>query len=217
LALIFTSQLIGADVDKYSRFWSWFAQNERFYSAFDRVDTDVELAFDRLAKELHGVNSRLTFEFGPKGAVREFVISADGNRDAFSDVTALASSAPALPNWKIVSFRPRRSPLHDVQYGKIRISVEETRYAILRSGGKLAVVLYNPGYDPALRKEWAPAFYLILDEALGEHDVETKVGFIEFSNGRDGDMAKHYDPDYSISKMADHFDAAWARLNHPVP
>lgn len=76
-------------------FWKWFQQNEALLFDFER---DREHIFDLLSSEIRRVHPSLTFEFGPKeGNRREFVISADGIRDAFPKVESLFSSAPPLP------------------------------------------------------------------------------------------------------------------------
>lgn len=36
-----------------------------------------------------------------------------------------------------------------------------------------------PGYDEANRDTYAGIAFLLLDQALGEYDVETRVGFID--------------------------------------
>ncbi len=44
--------------------------------------------------------------------------------------------------------------------------------------------------------------YLFLDEALGEYDVETNVGFIEVL----GHDSKYFDIEFSIQELAADFD-----------
>ena len=57
------------------RFWDWFIQHEPELFAFDpeRVD-ERERIFDELGSELQKVDRDLSFEFGPLGQRREFVI-----------------------------------------------------------------------------------------------------------------------------------------------
>ena len=76
-------------------FWNWFREHEMELLDFE---ADRERVFDQLATEIQKVDPRLTFEFGPKEATREFVISAGGIRGAFPAVSALMAAAQTLKN-----------------------------------------------------------------------------------------------------------------------
>ena len=72
-------------------FWEWFQTNENALFDFEK---DRERTFDRIAAEMHKLNSNLTFEFGPKeDGRREFTISADGIRSAFPLLSGAAGEA----------------------------------------------------------------------------------------------------------------------------
>src|SRR6187399_703219 len=91
---------------KEEKFWKWFQANEARLFDFER---DQDRVFAELGPAMKKVHSNLTFEFGPKkDGQREFVISADGIKDAFPAVIALADKAPELPRWNIIKFRQRR-------------------------------------------------------------------------------------------------------------
>src|SRR5882724_4779444 len=76
-----------ANASAEADFWQWFQRNEADLFDFER---DQEAIFDRLAAEMHKVHPSLTFEFGSKeNGRREFVISADGIKDAFPKVESL--------------------------------------------------------------------------------------------------------------------------------
>jgi hypothetical protein len=163
-----------------SVFWRWFQANEARVFDFEK---DRDRIFDELEKELHKVHPNLTFEFGPNlGGKREFVISADGIKGAFPAVTALADAAPTLPRWKIIKFRPRRYFQSPVTLNGLKISPEQVHFTIEPDNEKVSLTLFIEGYDPAERARYAGVVYLMLDQALGEYDVETKVGAIEFKN-----------------------------------
>jgi hypothetical protein len=75
-------------------FWIWFVQHEAEMFYFDaHREAERDRLFGRLAAELRKVSPDLTFEFGPRGQTREFIISAGGTRDAFPVVTGLAGAA----------------------------------------------------------------------------------------------------------------------------
>jgi hypothetical protein len=160
-----------------STFWSWFKENEK--KIFD-FENDREHVFDELQIHLHKVHPDLTFEFGPREeGKREFVISADGIKAAFPAVVALADAAPSLPRWKITKFRPRRGFQSAVTHNGLKISPEQVQFTVEPDGQKVGITLFILGYDPNEHDKYSGVAFLMLDQALGEYDVETKVGFIE--------------------------------------
>jgi hypothetical protein len=185
---------------KEASFWRWFQANETRLFDFEK---DQDRVFDELQMQLHRIQPSLTFEFGPKQeGKREFVISADGIKDAFPAVIGLADAAPPLPRWKITKFRPRRSFQSPVTLNGLRISPEQVQFTIEPDGDKAGITLFIEGYSHNEHEKYAGVVYLMLDQALGEYDVETKVGFIELkSNSAASNLAKQ-----SFSALAPTFD-----------
>lgn len=158
-------------------FWQWFKDNESSLYDFEK---DQERTFDRLSAELHKVNPNLTFEFGPKkDGKRDFVISADGIREVFPAVEALFASAPPLPHWRVIKFRPRRDPM-DISLGGVTVKAETVLIEVIPNSGKADLTVTMPGYAQETSNACKQIGYLMLDQALGEYDVETRVGGISF-------------------------------------
>ncbi len=155
-------------------FWRWFIQHER--QLFD-FKADRERIFDELAKELRKVDPNLCFEFGPKENKREFVISAGGIKGSFPAVISLVTSAPNLDRWRIIAFRPRRLP-NVVELGGHRVDPDHVEFSLVHNGRMPGIYLFLPDYreDDANLKQIG---YLLLDEAIGEYDVEARVGLIK--------------------------------------
>lgn len=184
------------------RFWKWFRSNEGALFDFER---DREAIFDRLAAEMHKLNPSLTFEFGPiEGGRREFVISADGIKEAFPEVQALYAAAPSLPRWKFTKFRPRRSPL-DVNYGNVSVQASSVRVQMKKNGQVVDLTVFMPNYTEENREACTAIAFLLLDGALGEYDVETRVGQI-----RVGATSNDTEQLYSLKALPGAFDALFA-------
>lgn len=167
-------------VSKEAAFWRWFQANESRLFDFEK---DQQRVFDELQAQLQLVHPGLTFEFGPKeNGQREFVISADGIRDVFPAVLALANAAPPLPRWKITKFRPRRGFQTPVALNGLKISPEQVEFTIEPDGDKAGLTLFIDGYNANQHEKYASVVYLMLDQVLGEYDVETKVGFINLES-----------------------------------
>lgn len=186
-------------------FWWWFQANQEKLFDFER---DQERIFDRLAAEMHKVDSNLTFEIGPKkNGQREFIISADGIRDAFPKVAALYAAAPALPNWIIVKFRPRREPF-DIHFGDHTIQAGTVSVILQPQGEKVGLTMIIPGYNTIEHDTYATIGYLFLDQALGEFDVETRVGEIQFQS-----PSSHRPGTTSLRELPTAFDAYFEHRN----
>ena len=154
-------------------FWRWFQKNEMSLFDFER---DQEPTFDRLAAEMHNVSPSLTFEFGPKeGGRREFVISADGIRAAFPKVESLFAAAPSLPRWKFTKFRPRRAPF-DIEYQGLKVKADQVSVLLRSNGAAVGLTVLIPACTSDADKACQGIAFLLLDQALGEYDVETRVG-----------------------------------------
>lgn len=159
-------------------FWRWFLEHEAELFSFDPGnEPERERLFDGLADVLRKVDQDLVFEFGPKESVREFVISAGGTKRAFPAVVSVVREAPTLKRWNLIAFRPRRAP-STVEFRGKRVDPSQVRFTLLDNGKIAGVRLFLPGFqerDPDLRQ----VGYLLLDNALGEYDVETRLGLIE--------------------------------------
>lgn len=157
-------------------FWNWFEKHE---DALFNFEQDQRNVFAALTTELHKVHESLTFEFGPKdNNKREFVISADGIKDAFPKVVSLYDVAPNLPRWTFIKFRPRREPM-DVSYGGENVRATQVFFELRRDGNKIELTVFMPGVTEKNRQAMTGIAFLLLDQALGEYDVETKVGSID--------------------------------------
>jgi hypothetical protein len=189
-------------------FWSWFIQHDDELYDFDPTRVaERERIFDELAAQLQKVDPDLAFEFGPRDTRREFVISAGGIKRAFPAVTTLVNVAPSLNRWRVTAFRPRRAPLHVVEFGGKRVDPEHVQFSLLDNGKTVGIYLFIPGFresDADLKQ----IGYLLLDGTLGEYDVECRLGLIKMlppDTRTDGDR-------YPLADLPALFDGLLARL-----
>jgi hypothetical protein len=186
---------------KEQQFWAWFKQREEMLFNFER---DQERLFDQLGAALANVSPDLAFEFGPvKNGAREFVIGADGIKSAFPVVEALVAAAPALPRWNVIKFRQRQTPIMELTYADKTVKPEDVKFCLLSNGKELGVYLFFDAYSEEEAPVWRHIGYLLLDQALGEYDVENKVGPIEVfhSNAHPNAMR------YALPELPERFDA----------
>jgi hypothetical protein len=192
---------------KEAAFWRWFQKNEGRVYAFEK---DRERIFDDLADALKRVHRDLTFEFGPvlSNGRREFVISAGGLKSAFPAVEALHAAAPKMEKWIVVKFRSRRVPINDLEFSGKTIRAKDVHYLLFRdeSPGKVGVMIFIDGYREAEKSVFGQMGYLFLDEALGEYDVEMKLGAIVFQ-ARD---SKYFERAHPLTELPKDFDDYFA-------
>jgi hypothetical protein len=189
-------------------FWSWFIQHETGLFGFDPdQEIERERLFDELAAELQKVNRDLTFEFGPNGPTREFVISAAGIKSAFPAVVRLAEAAPALERWQITAFRPRRPPVCTIEIEDHRVDPKDVQFSLLDNGTMAGIYLFIPGFreDDVAFKQIG---FLLLDVALGEYDVETRLGLIKMLSPETRTVGDRY----PLAELPTLFDQLVSRL-----
>jgi len=156
-------------------FWDWFIQHQAELFNFE---ADQERIFDQLASQLQKVDPNLAFEFGPKEVQREFVISAGGIKNAFSAVISLVDAAPKLDRWRVTAFRPRRTPLNRVEFRGKRVDPKDVQFSLLDNGNTAGIHLFIPAFQEG-DADWKQLGYLLLDDTLGEYDVEARLGLIK--------------------------------------
>jgi hypothetical protein len=160
-------------------FWNWFVRHEPALFSFDPEQVaERERIFDEIAVEIQKIDPDLSFEFGPNRAKREFIISASGIKSAFPAVIRLAKAAPPLDRWEVIAFRPRRAPIHGVQIGNKRIDPDGVQFSLVDDGKIAGIYLFIRGFQDS-DVDWHQIGYLLLDEALGEYDVECRLGLIK--------------------------------------
>jgi len=159
-----------------SDFWRWFQNNEEILFDFEKGPHRI---LNRLSAAMHRVHPSLTYEFGPKeNSTREFVLSADGIKEAFPRVEALYAVAPQLPRWKFIKFRPRREP-GNLTFKDVSVRAEDVFVLVEPDQTKVGITIFLPRYSKEVHQTFVGIAFLLLDHALGEYDVETRVGFIE--------------------------------------
>lgn len=169
--------------DAMRSFWNWFRGNG---PALRTLTSEDDPLWIELGSRLSLLHPDLTFELGAPGEPgssepgrREFVISAGGAREAFPAVRALTAAAPELPDWRVVPFRPRRELPPGVSVLGLALSPAQIRFELRPEPGGMGIVLYIPGYEKDDHARYMAAAFVLLDTALGEVDVEMKLGSIE--------------------------------------
>lgn len=190
--------------NKEAKFWDWFQENENRLFNFKK---EQEVILNELSNQLIKVNDNLTFELSHnlKDGKREFILSAAGIKSAFPAVEKLCSKAPCLDRWDIIKYRQRRDSISDITYSDKKVQAEDVYFAFFKDENpkKIALILFFKDYKDTEEIIWGQIGYLFLDEALGEYDVEDKVGAIKFDSVQ-SEYFKYAQPIKMIQQEFDH-------------
>lgn len=190
------------------KFWDWFKRNQQ--SLF-HVQRYQETLFHELSANLARIDGHLTFEFGPvTNGKREFVISAGGIKDAFPSVIALATAAPPLERWTITTFRPRRTEISTIQIGPATVNPDEVMFTMTPNEHQVDITLYFGNSGIYNRELHGHIGFLLLDETLGEFDVEMLVGRVDFVLS----SALSAFPKYPLRDLPKRFDELVRRISN---
>ena len=162
-------------------FWRWFNENAETYRTFRIGSPEQPALIERLGKELERVHRGLQFELGgdDETGVRELIIGADGRQAVFPAVQALVQAAPELPGWKVIAFRQRKDlNTSSLQINEVTYGHGQLWFSLRTEGAKIGLDLYLEGIDDPKSQLALMVSFLLLDCALGEYDVETRVGTI---------------------------------------
>jgi len=156
-------------------FWAWFSE----HAAELRGTTDLRAVMERISTELERSYPGVFAEIGVDGDQHVLVISADGDKKRFAGVQEVYAARPALAGWKIVAFR-QRDPSFSIEMEGKSVDPKIAKFIGRPGVGTLDIQVYLPAYqrdDVVMRK----LGFIVLDHVLGEYDMETKIGGIEFA------------------------------------
>ena len=136
---------------------------------------------EALRSELSKVSEGLTFEISSKTSYgRDFVISADGIPERFSTVIRLVGAAPVLPKWRIIAFRQPKGTHFKIEFEGQKLSMDDLWFTATPNAYLLDLMFYIKGLARRNKELMMGATFIALDTALGEFDVETKIGKIDW-------------------------------------
>jgi hypothetical protein len=107
-------------------------------------------------------------------------VSADGIRSAFPFVQNLVAISPKMDRWSIVPFRPPKGLMKSIQFEDYVLFPQDLWFKHEKDGDRTGLVFYIRNFSKDNEIKAKNAVFIMLDSALGEYNVETMVGFIEF-------------------------------------
>lgn len=163
-------------------FWDWFRSNTGFLQGY--LENVVEV-IGEVGRRLDAVDPRLAFEMGrADDGVYEFIVSADGLSDLFPEVRAMTDAAPEIPGWRVIAFRPRKQdPAGSaVGFKGVDVLAKALWYRSSPTEDRIDITLSVTGQPKQAAERLIGHIFLLLDATLGEYDVATRIGVIEFDD-----------------------------------
>ena len=173
---------VGADgVDD---FWYWFEfEHETLVAPETRADGEQALAY-----WLGRIDPGLSYALDTSGRRKTLTLSADGDVNLFRRVELMVEAGPKVKGWKYVAFRQKTRKLTPVAVDPVVLDPATTHFDLYRDTGKIGVVLYLPEFDPDQKDAYRLAAMRLMSQAVGEWDVGTEIGFVDFDNQQVRDM-----------------------------
>ncbi|EFM08809.1 hypothetical protein PaecuDRAFT_4274 [Paenibacillus curdlanolyticus YK9] len=171
---------IKLDEKKLAAFWRWVSEHEDKIYNYDR-DPDNEATRIQLSSKLESFDPDLTFMIGPlREGKRDFIISADGILTAFPYVKRIVEKASGVDKLNVIAFRPR-TEITEVKYRNITLKSEQVYFRWEEEeGGKIGIETFVSGVNE-MNDDIESALFLLMDNAIGEYEVETRVGGISYN------------------------------------
>lgn len=167
--------------DEKEIFWKWFLRNQKDLEDFISSENRNYAVYNELTKQLKKFNDLLFPEITiDKENNFILIITPDGIRDGINPTIEIVKSAPNIRGWKIKKFRQASDKI-SLNFNGLQFEYDDIkiwRYFILEQDRvDLSVLIKN--YDEKDNRYISLAF-LYLDHILGEYNVLTRVGEINF-------------------------------------
>jgi hypothetical protein len=158
-----------------TQFWSWFAE----HAAALHDDPDLRATMETISEQLEKVDPGVFAEIGKEGDDRVLVLTVDGKKELFPTVKEIHAARPKVPGWKIVAFRQRAEPMAIEMNGK-KLDPKTIKVLARKDDDKLGLTVYIPGFTTL--DDFGMGPFIVLDHTVGEYDMETKIGAIDFTS-----------------------------------
>ncbi len=168
-------------------FWNWFVKNHKKLEAFIDEGANDMAIYGKLTEVMKDYNDILFPELtvGDKAKYR-LIITPDGLKEGIEPTKALYDDKPDIPNWEVVKYR---QPYDDFRIEMDGLSFDSEVLRILaqidHEREMVDLAIYIPGMNND-EKKYKHLAFLYLDHVLGEFNVLTRVGHIDFEHLDEG-------------------------------
>lgn len=163
--------------DPVADFWDYFVAIAPDIVAAGRP---INSHINGIGKKLDAIHKRIAWQIGPAEGAWSLEISADGVHEMVPHVMRIVEAAPEIPGWKVHAFRQRVGVPTTLEMNGMAFDPHKIFFTSLVEGDKVDLVFYVDGLNALNREPWIGAIFIYLDSLVGEFDVMTKIGAIDF-------------------------------------
>jgi hypothetical protein len=165
------------------QFWDWFIANKKKIENFIDSEHNDYSMYNLLTKKMRAYHDEIVPELTKtKDDKYVLIITPDGIKAGIEPTKALAAAKPHIDNWIVEKFRQPCDEItlefKGVTYPSSDIEVV-AEFDSKKEVANIEMFIRNMNKDPINYKNLA---FLYLDHILGEFNVLTKIGYIEFHN-----------------------------------
>jgi hypothetical protein len=192
-------------------FWEWFRENQEYYSNFNdafqnRPEEATEL-LDEITMQLKLFSKGLFVEISATLARKELIITAQGNKEYFTDAFELVNMAPTVEDWQFIATKPAIGLDFNFKMGDVTINPNEITFMPLEASEyphDVAIRLFHKDYTPkegATRNAVIVGLYSALNMLLGEVRATLDFQYIDFD-----DMPHPKERDFPFAGLKDYIE-----------
>lgn len=164
-------------------FWNWFLSNKKKIEKFVDSNHSDYSVYELLTKKMRAYHDEIVPELTKtKDDKYVLIITPDGIKAGIEPTIALAAAKPDIENWIVEKFRQPSDEI-TLEWDGLTYPSSDIEIAAKINHEKevvdITVFIRNMNKD---EKKYQNLAFLYLDHILGEFNVLTKVGYIEFSN-----------------------------------
>ena len=159
--------------------WDWFIENRPALENFINSNSKDYTLYNSLTEKLR-LYSEDIFPEITINKEKQFVlvISCGGIRAGISSVNKLCDAAPDIPNCIIQKYR-QPGYIKELNFNGLTFSVNDIMINVNTDNAIFDIEMYIKGYNSSDNRFGNLAF-LYLDHFIGEFNVMTKIGAVEF-------------------------------------
>lgn len=167
--------------DNKTKFWNWFLKNQSKLEEFIRTKNSDYSIYNKLTKRLKKFDELLFPEITiDKDNDYVLIITPDGISKGINSTKEIVAAAPKIENWKIKKFR-QPSDTFTTNFNGLEFDYEDIKiwrvFNLEREKVDIAVLIKDFDKNDT---RFMNLGFLYLDHILGEFNVMTRVGAIEF-------------------------------------
>jgi hypothetical protein len=166
--------------DKATEFWKWFTENKSALETFITQNNRDYSIYKKLTAKMHKFNKQIFPEITVDNGMFVLILTPDGIKDGIEPVKELFNKAPKFENWIVKKFRQANDnaqlSFNGLEFKQDAIKIWRA-FDLEQGSVDIAILIKDYSNDDPRFKNLA---FLYLDHVLGEFNVLTVVGQIDF-------------------------------------